>query len=55
MKSGICRAVGFALVFATLVPAAARAEFKRLQIVKRDDVLGGRPFGTLGSLAVGNP
>ena len=29
MKSGICRAVGFALVFAALVPAAARAEFKR--------------------------
>ena len=37
-----------AAVFAVLVPTTARAEVTRLEIVRREAVLNGRPFGAAG-------
>lgn len=51
MKSYIRSIFGVALAtfFLTLLPAVVRAEVTRVEISSREDVLGGRAFGTVGA------
>lgn len=48
MTSSLRRILWTALLVAALAPTLARAEVTRIEIAKREDVLGGKAWGTVG-------